>query len=106
MTFELVTESTPSLKVYLDALDQERKTGYEGQPSVTTTKETEVTVDGQKASQREVFLNAAGIPEIETFVFVKGTIYLFATRFAGETSLIEGDRTLHQNILSTVKFEK
>jgi len=103
-TFELVTENAPSLKEYLSVIDGERKTGYEGQPSVTIRKEAAVSVGGHAASEREILLNAAGFSALETYVFVNGNVYQFSTLFTGKDVLNDEDRTLHRNILSTVTF--
>jgi len=105
LTLEVSAEAATSLDSYIVSVDRIRATAYEGQPSITVKAEKDVTVGGQPAKEREIFLNAAGFPGMETIVFREGTTYHFSTFIAGDAlTLTDEVRKLHRDMLSTVQF--
>ncbi|MDD5751107.1 MAG: hypothetical protein PHS73_01130 [Candidatus Peribacteraceae bacterium] len=105
MSVEIFAEPATSLSTYLSSVDAIRATAYEGQPSVDVQAKREVTVDGLPAKEREVFLNAAGFPAMETIVWRAGTAYVFSTLFENATEITDAGRQLHRDMLSTLQFD-
>jgi hypothetical protein len=93
-----------SLDDELASLDLQRSTAYEGTSAVRVLSEEPDAIGGRDAVVREVFLNAAGLPAMETFVLVNGKLYVFSSLFGAETSPTDEDRSGHGDILRTVTF--
>lgn len=102
--FEVFALPAKSLNTYLTALDAERSTGFEGQPSVTIVEKRRTSVDGRPAQERELLLNAAGFPAMETIVVRNGTAYLFTSLFEDATQITAEGRQLHRDSVSTISF--
>ncbi|MCX6791108.1 MAG: hypothetical protein NTV62_02875 [Candidatus Gribaldobacteria bacterium] len=89
-----------SLKEFLDYVDNIQKTAHEGDPSVQVNKQTNITVAGYEAVQRNQFLIVAGMPNIATYIFKDGTVFLVSL----EGGLAEYNGDASNKMLSTFKF--
>ena len=95
-----------SLADFISYLNEVRLTSYEGRPSVTVLKEETVKTKEFEAVHRQILMNAAGFPAIETYILKDGRIYsLTLNLYRNEGSSIEEKYLkLHQQIFSTFKF--
>lgn len=92
-----------TLTGYLAATDKANATGWEGKPAVSVAQEEAIKINGYNAVRREVYLNAAGFPAIETYIFKDKIIYKVSIYlFVGE--IFPGRANLYNEILSTFKF--
>lgn len=92
-----------SLKSFLAAMDKVSLTAWEGKQAVNVAKEESKKIDGQEAIRREVYLNAAGFPALETYIFKGGKIYKVSMNlYIGE--IVLGRVNLYNKIISTFDF--
>jgi len=96
-------DTSSTIAAYLEKLDEQSKTAYEGQPSrqVQSTKKT--VINKLNCIQRQEYLLAADITQQVTY-FKKGSTFLSVALEPVPGNFLEKDKVQYQKLLSTITF--